>query len=152
MLQNLLIKRFQLVVHHETRSFQFYELTAGKGGAKLNASPVENPPRPRQEIQIVNNHAEATFKEYTLTGFAEWLDGQLSALVFDSTGLQGVYDLTFEFGPGAPAGPGQTDPGSPFLAPLQTALNQRFGLRLQSGRRLLDVLVIDHADKMPTED
>jgi uncharacterized protein (TIGR03435 family) len=148
MLQNLLIKRFQLVVHHETRTFQVYELTVGKGGAKLNASPSENQHGPRQESRTANNHAEVTFSEYSMDAFAGWLGSQLAVPVFNATGLAGAYDMTFEFGKETP---GQSDPGSPFLAPIQTVLEQRFGLRLQSAKRQLDVLVVDHANKMPTE-
>jgi uncharacterized protein (TIGR03435 family) len=74
--------------------------------------------------------------------------------VIDKTGLTGKFDYTIDFKivfpaqgtPGA-AAPVASDPG-PDVA---SAVQQQLGLRLVPGRAKLDVLVIDSASKVPTE-
>ena len=77
-------------------------------------------------------------------------------IVIDKTGLQGRYDfqMTFTpegrgFGPG-PAGP-ETPPVDPNTPSLFTALQEQLGLKLESERGPVDVVVIDRLEP-PTED
>jgi uncharacterized protein (TIGR03435 family) len=76
--------------------------------------------------------------------------------VVDKTGLDGKYDFTLEY-----AGR-RNSPGGAFPDPLPDAeadtapflfdaLRQQLGLILTEGKAPLDVLVVDHADKVPTE-
>ena len=95
---------------------------------------------------------------------------QLNRSVVDKTGLTGKYDFVVEFAPdpgsflGGPSrGPGGPLPGAPHDGPqipgandpsgltLIGALQQQLGLRLQSTKAPLDILVIDRANKVPTE-
>ncbi len=46
MLQNLLVDRFKITLHHEMKNFAVYELTVAKGGLKLKPSSAE--PNPAQ--------------------------------------------------------------------------------------------------------
>jgi uncharacterized protein (TIGR03435 family) len=108
----------------------------------------------------------------TLEQLANILGNQLNRPVVDKTGLTGKYDFTLEFapepgsipappggmgrGPEIPRGggdgpsqiPGANDPSG---LTLVGALQQQLGLRLQPAKAPLDVLVIDRADKVPTE-
>ncbi len=43
MFQNLLIERFKLVLHHETKNFSGYELVVAKSGAKLTPAAARDP-------------------------------------------------------------------------------------------------------------
>ncbi len=69
--------------------------------------------------------------------------------------MSGTYDFTFEFagfmGPGGafppPLPDGETDT-APYLF---NALRQQLGLTIEERKRPLDVLVVDHADKLPTD-
>jgi uncharacterized protein (TIGR03435 family) len=88
------------------------------------------------------------------------LANQVGRPVIDKTGLTGGYDfeLTFmpEGGRGGPIGP--LPPGAPELPPIDpnapslfTAVQEQLGLKLESGRGPVDVVVIDSAAP-PTED
>jgi uncharacterized protein (TIGR03435 family) len=76
----------------------------------------------------------------------------LGAPVLDMTGLKGKYDITVNLadymadmqsaGGGVP-----TDP----LSIVKAALEQQLGLKLESRKMPLDVLVVDSAEKIPTE-
>ncbi len=75
--------------------------------------------------------------------------------VFDKTGLDGRYSFTFEYagiyGPGGaylpPAPDGQADTAPPLFA----ALRQQLNLKPEEKKAPLDFLVVDHVDRIPTE-
>jgi uncharacterized protein (TIGR03435 family) len=78
--------------------------------------------------------------------------------VRDSTGLAGNYDFSLFFAPPpgmrmAPQfGPGETGPpnAEPPLSVFQ-AVKEKLGLRLEAGRGPVEVLIVDRAEKVPTE-
>jgi uncharacterized protein (TIGR03435 family) len=97
-----------------------------------------------------------------LTGM---LEGLLGRQVVDKTGLTGTFDFVLAFAlpaefqrpapPDAPPPSGQgglldaaSDPGTS----IATALESQLGLKLESGRGTVQVLVVDHVNKTPTED
>jgi uncharacterized protein (TIGR03435 family) len=91
----------------------------------------------------------------TLLLFTLW-----GSRIVDKTGLTGPYDFTLEFsneGLPGPMGrglvappPGEAD--QPDAAPdLFSALEKQLGLKLEKSKTQLDVIVIDHMDKQPTE-
>ena len=98
-----------------------------------------------------------------MSGLTQLLGNQLNKPVVDKTGLTGKYDLQVEYTPdmssmpGLPPGvvPGPTgggdnsasEPGSNLAAAIQ----QQLGLKLVSGKAKLDVIVVDKAEKVPTE-
>jgi uncharacterized protein (TIGR03435 family) len=117
-------------------------------------------------IMIMNGRLQLTSSKQSMAGLANLLANQLSRPVVDKTGLTGEYDYTLEFsqeglssgpfgatlpppppGAGAPAGP-TTDLESPSLL---AAVQEQLGLRLDSKKGPLDLLVIDRADKTPVE-
>ena len=71
--------------------------------------------------------------------------GELESLVVDATGLKGYYEFTLEWTPANLIPNGAPGPA------LTTALQEQLGLRLESGKGPVDVLVIDHVEKKPTE-
>jgi uncharacterized protein (TIGR03435 family) len=106
--------------------------------------------------------ARAIAKAQPLSKLTTMLTAQMNRPVLDTTGLNGLYDFTLEFTidvsalplpPGAPApppgapGPGASDPEPDIAAAVQ----QQLGLRLVGGRANLDMVVIDKAGKIPTE-
>jgi uncharacterized protein (TIGR03435 family) len=96
---------------------------------------------------------------------AERLAGPLGGPVADQTGLTGKYNFTLYFSmdglvwpmgppppPGAMGGPMPPPPSDAEPAPsLQTAVQEQLGLRLESKKLPLDLIVIDHIEKAPTE-
>jgi uncharacterized protein (TIGR03435 family) len=96
-----------------------------------------------------------------LSAFSNVLSNQLGRPVLDETGLTGVYDLTLSYMPdsgGRGLPPGVAPPGAPDLPPidpnapaLPTALQEQLGLKLESAKGPVEMIVIDSIDQ-PTED
>ena len=79
---------------------------------------------------------------------AEALSLRVDRKIVDRTGLTGYYDFDLSFTPdfGAPAGdlpPGVVAPSNPDLGSVYTVLQEQLGLKLESARGPVDVLVID---------
>ena len=92
----------------------------------------------------------------SMKDLADLLANQVGTPVVDKTGLGGTYDFTLDFalGPGrgvdalvAPgAGDNLADAPNFFVA-----VQEQLGLKLEQKTGPLDVLVIDQAEKVPTE-
>ena len=73
--------------------------------------------------------------------------------VIDQTGLTGKYNFQLEYAPGgamavvAPGSAVQAEVGAPSIAYAIRSL----GLALQETKTMLDVLAVDHVEKVPTE-
>jgi uncharacterized protein (TIGR03435 family) len=110
--------------------------------------------------------AHSVAKAQPLSKLTTMLGNQLNRPVLDKTGLTGLYDFSLEFTPdlsGIPMpvlaagqpGPGPvTSPGASASDPvpdLAAAVQQQLGLRLVASKAKLDVLMIDKAEKVPTD-
>jgi bla regulator protein blaR1 len=135
-LANLLADRFQLAFHRETKEQQIYALTAAKGGPKFQES-TEAKSLIRAGQGFVSGHAT------TIGLLALNLSNQLGRRVIDKTGLTGKYDFELKWTPEG-AQPGEDSPS------LFTALTEQLGLRLESQRGPVEMLVIDRVEK-PSE-
>ncbi len=90
------------------------------------------------------------FRGITLDAFAKFLATPVRRPVIDRTGLAGDFDIELgmstEFGPPPPP-PGLPDQVDRTSAPsIFTALQEQLGLKLESQRGPVDVLVIDHVE------
>ena len=153
MLQNLLADRFQLKVHRSTRELPVYALVVARGGPKLKVA-VEDPnaPRPRGTMWS-GGRKKYEFNRRTMAEFAETLGSDVDRPVIDMTGLEGAYDIRLEFAETRstlPAALGPVAP-DPQASELFTALTEQLGLRLESRRGPVEVLVVDSALRQPTE-
>jgi uncharacterized protein (TIGR03435 family) len=83
-----------------------------------------------------------------MSEFALQLSGGLGRPVVDSTGLKGRYDIRLDMASAAAVQ--QTDRMDAASAMI-TALQEQMGLKVEDRKELVEVLVIDHAEKMPTE-
>jgi uncharacterized protein (TIGR03435 family) len=174
--QTLLVERFRLTVHHETKEMQVYELTVGKNGPRLKESvgtetPPTGPPKlttgsdgfpvfPQNVSMMVMGPRRARMQEIgeTMETFVRFLSGQLSRPVTDSTGLKGKYDILLSWasersGMAAPPPDGGASVNPPEAADLLPTLIhavQALGLKLEQKKGPVDMLVIDHMEKTPT--
>jgi uncharacterized protein (TIGR03435 family) len=176
MLQAMLEGRFALKAHRETKEGPVYDLVIAKDGPKLQ----ESPPAPGGEIPPVRvasrgpdgfpitppgysgafvtvsqTSVKIKFIRNSMSEFADWLWGQLKKKVFDRTGLTGAYDFYFEHGRDLPADsanvagtPSASEPSGPGI---REALQSQLGLRLVDARGPIEMLVIDHIDRTPSE-
>ena len=172
MLRNLLIARFKMTVHRESKERPIYALLGAKSGAKIKAiaenaastgKSVEDQlamiqsnegkdgfpalalQAPGLVIETKGGRARVTAKEVPITKLADLLSGQVGRAVVDMTGLTGNYSFVVYF---APFGATSIDPSEPSIF---VALQERLGLRLEARKGPVELLVIDHAEKVPTE-
>ena len=80
-----------------------------------------------------------------MASFADLLSKATDRPVIDMTGLTGLYDFDVNYTPALSAT--EVDPG----ATLETALLEQLGLKLEKREMQVEVLVIEGADKVPTE-
>ena len=179
LVQSLLEDRFQLKFHRETKEFPVYELSIAKGGPKIKLSEDQTPfrppergaptpplpqrggPMPRYSMRMGRGDLEAV--ALPLSSFIQTLSQQLGRRVMDKTDLKGLYDIKLQwtpdagqgggpfgpFGPG-PGGPEPPPPADPSGPSIFTALQEQLGLRLESTKGPVDVLVIDSVGR-PSE-
>jgi len=145
MLQAMLEERFALRIHRATEQRPAYVLTVAKGGPKFKAVEHEG----STNYRITRN--SITLQRGDVERLAQILSTALGRPVIDRTGLSGLYDLSVQWddapireggvpGLDVPATPGN-DHGSIF-----TAIQDQLGLRLESQRAPVEVIVIDRID------
>jgi uncharacterized protein (TIGR03435 family) len=154
MLQTLLTERFRLALHREQKELSYVALVIGKKGQKLQeAIPDSDASGNRFLIgQIVSNHISTM----TLATLFSRFTGQT---VLDMTGLTGSYDLKLEWTPEntpASTAPGRgADAGAPMGGEsgpsLFAAVEQQLGLKLEVRKGPVEIIVIDHAERVPVQ-
>ena len=178
MLRTLLTERFALVTHRETRELPVYVMTIDrKPGPQLRPSgpecampkgPGGAPPPPPPpggpsvgRVLSLNGYASRcgslffnstngghwSLREMTIARFTERLVGFVGRPVLDRTGLTGTFDIDVTYTPDNPVVDTSNAPNAPSLI---TALREQLGLRLESMRAPVEVLVIDRVEQ-PTE-
>jgi uncharacterized protein (TIGR03435 family) len=155
MLCGLLAERFKLQVHHQSTELPIYDLVMAKSGSKLMPA-VPRPPnpddpqqKPRSSIRfpsrgVLEGNDADPLMLVTVLSMQPEIGGRL---VVDKTGLTGKYDFTLRWTPDM--GHGSNPPGTDVGPSLFTALQEELGLKLESTKAPVDVLVIDHVE-MPT--
>ena len=160
MLRGLLEDRFQLKVHNQTKELPIYSLVVAKGGPKLkdNGGRMPDPNMKPGMMRIGPGGLEGS--QMPVSALVDTLSQQLGRTVADQTGLKGNYDFTLKwtpddpqgaaaFGGGLPLPPG-VQPPDPNGPTLFTALQEQLGLKLESTKGPVDIIVIDRAEK-PSE-
>ena len=142
MLETLLAERFGLKVHRETKTLSRFALTVAKGGAKM--PKAEEAKGTDGQSNRTSNHVVGTV---TMEGLTDMLARELHSPITDETGLSGAFKIDIEWAadPKSPDDPPPTGPS------LFSALQDQLGLKLTGGKGPVDVIVIDHVEKVPTE-
>jgi uncharacterized protein (TIGR03435 family) len=158
MLQTLLADRFKLRAHLEVREMPIYALVAARSdrrpGAQLTPGSAARcrPPgpgvpsweagKPPRCGALLSNPGVAMGYSVTLKQLADFLAETVDRSVVDRTGLSETFDLDLKWAPGL------IDEKAPGLF---TALQEQLGLRLESQRGPVEVLVVDDVEH-PTPD
>ncbi len=150
-LQALLAERFQLVVRRESKEMPVLGLVVSKNGHKLKESA--NGDGAKQQMRA--NRGELTGERATIEMLAGILARRVQRPVLDKTGLKGTYDFTLVWTPdeaegaGKPGGgPGEASSTSDNSGPsIFTALQEQLGLKLESQKGPVEILVIERAEK-----
>jgi uncharacterized protein (TIGR03435 family) len=133
MVRNLLAERFHLVMHQESRELPVYALVVGKNGHKLKE--VEFGPG-----NTSGQPGKFSAHRVAIANLTSFLSRQLERPVLDMTELKGFYDFEFEW-----------TPEENSTGPMVVALQQQLGLKLENRKAPVDVMVVDRAEKNPTE-
>jgi uncharacterized protein (TIGR03435 family) len=143
MLRNLLIDRFQMKIHRETRNLDVYVLMPGKGAPKVKEATADE----QASLGAAEPRGSVKFTRQPISRFTFMLTRRLDKPTLDETGLKGLYDFTIDLsGLGFNGNPPQ-DTSAPSVF---TTVPQNLGLRLEAAKRPVEILVVDHAEKVPT--
>jgi uncharacterized protein (TIGR03435 family) len=142
MVQSLLAERLKLVLHRETRVFPVYELVVSKNGPKLQKAAPDAKGGSSSGGGRTSGW-RVTAAKISMTGLAYRLSRDLDRPVFDKTGVEGFYAITLQYG--------SEDGDNSDRPSIFTALQQQLGLKLDATKRPIEVLIIDHAERVPTE-
>jgi uncharacterized protein (TIGR03435 family) len=168
MLQNMLAERFKLTIHHESKELPIYNLVVAKNGPKFKPSPdtpasaddTGRGPAPKvtmgsdgfpvlppgTTMAWVNGRARMRATKETMEKLVIDLAAQSGRPVRDLTGLKGQYDFELFWLPDSVAAADIS--AGPTLA---QAVQDQLGLRLESAKAPVDIVVVDHVEKVPTE-
>ena len=159
MMQNMLAQRFKLVIHREQRIRTVYGLVIDKSGIRFKeaaqsdcGSHSRNISGPHFAGTCISMDALAEF----LARSAERRDLPADLPVLDMTRLQGFYNLTLDW---VPESKPSSDKGSfpPIIVgsspglTLPAALQEQLGLKLETRKAPIEYLVVDHAERVPSE-
>jgi uncharacterized protein (TIGR03435 family) len=163
MFQGVLADRFKLTSHRATKELPVYSLVVAKNGPKIHpvdeegcpeVPPADNPCRFLRPTKF----GQLTGKKAPMFILALLLSSMTGRTVVNKTDLKGSYDYTLDWTkylqppqvpPGGEATPVPLDPASVGVA-ISTALQEQLGLKLESGKGPVEILVIDHVER-PTE-
>jgi uncharacterized protein (TIGR03435 family) len=171
MMQSLLADRFKLAIHNEVRQVPVFALVlskAGKTGPGMQPHPddsscMSNPPPDELNSRfpalcggiVVMPHPPVFMNKYggrnvTMAFLANSFKGigHLDRPVIDQTGLSGTWDFVLEWAPDTnnPPPPGADPQPEPSGPPFLTALTEQLGLKLETQKGPVDVLVLDHVE------
>jgi uncharacterized protein (TIGR03435 family) len=164
MLRNLLAERFKLSARFEKKEMAIYALVEARNGSRLKASgpapvPAVTPPPPapagkqqldgdgypvlavrrgQSGISMANGRWHILVTGHGTEALVSLLNNQLDRPVIDATGLKGEYDIDLKYATDIDAGP-----------TVFEAIQTQLGLRLESRKGAIDVLVVDHVEKTP---
>jgi uncharacterized protein (TIGR03435 family) len=170
-MRTLLGERFKLAVHRETRQMDIYELVLARPDGKLGPAlkpttqdcaammaaarggpPPGPPPGPNSPVVcgMRGLPGRLVAGAMPMALLASNLSGQVQRIVVDRTGLSGAWDFEITFAPERPLNPPpgvEFPPADPNAPSLFTAMQEQLGLKLQSTKGPVEVLVVDRIEQ-----
>jgi uncharacterized protein (TIGR03435 family) len=146
----MLTERCKLAVHLDTRELPIYALVIAKGGSKLKEAgadelvPLTAPnadPRGGPGVWMEGRSGPLVGKAIAMTDLANMLQYLLSRTIVDKTGLTGKY--TFKVRWEQDENASEEDSEASFLK----AFPEQLGLKLESGKGPVEVIVVDHFER-----
>jgi uncharacterized protein (TIGR03435 family) len=148
MMQTLLAERFKLTFHRETKEMPAYVFTVAKGGHKLKPSESEG----EMEVKpTANGKMAAAFTRVTLAQLSEMAQSPLQGVVVDQTGLKGSYDFTLDMSPFMGGGDFRPTGIEDVITMIIQAANEQLGIKIEQKKVPAELLIVDHAEKIPVE-
>jgi uncharacterized protein (TIGR03435 family) len=180
MIQHLLISRLGLESHPEARLLPVYNLVVDRNGPKMakagpvadNATegptgvapripgrgiattkdgfPIIDPQATSTRTSILNGKATMEARHQTMTGLVKTLSLLLAQPVIDDTNLSGEYDFTLHWLTQSLMTAEPSEPTKENDAPDIFSAIKQLGLKLEKQKGNVDILVIDHLDRVPS--
>ncbi len=156
MMRKLLESRFGMKFHQEKREMSAYVLSVAKGGPKLTKSEGDPHAGSSFFFTKIQNPTSLVVRNASMRDFANGLQGAVfDRPVIDQTGLQGRWDCSLKWTPDesqfvifnikiVPPDAADAPPA------IFTAIQEQIGLKLDAGKPMVDVMVLDHVEK-PSE-
>ena len=133
MARGLLAERFNLTLHHESKEMPVLALVVAKGGPRLHPSVGTGGP------EVRGGRGRLVARKVTMALFAAQLAGRvLGRPVLDRTGIAGEFDVDLQWTP---------DESRDLGPSIFTALQEQLGIKLESQKGSVDVLVVDHVER-----
>jgi len=152
MLQNLLADRFKLTLHLEKKELPVYALVVAKNGPKLA------PGNPEGKSVVQPTGLSLAARDTSVGEVADILTQMAVRMnlppVIDMTGLSGRYNFTVDGGGFLQSlrGDGKAEPDPlTIVTAVQEVLQEQLGLKGELRKAPTDVLIVDRAEKLPTE-
>jgi uncharacterized protein (TIGR03435 family) len=143
MIQTLLVDRFKLVIHRETREEQIYALVAGKNGSKMQEA------KGRQSYIEFPGPGQIVCTECALASLTNFLSNMLEHPVLDNTGLKEFYNFSLQYAD--PRWRSKDLPSELSSRPdIFSAVHEQLGLKLEAKKGPVEGLVVDHIER-PSE-
>jgi len=142
MTQTLLAERFKLMMHREQKEMSYYALVPAKNGPKMQ--PVKEIPDDFRGTTFggrIDSILPMPGLAYLLSRF------ETERPIIDQTGLSGMYSVRLQW---ALRQLQNAEPDAPAPS-LFTALDEQLGLKLEARKGLVEILVVEGAEKIPTE-
>jgi uncharacterized protein (TIGR03435 family) len=148
MLRRLLSDRFHLKQHSETRPMRVYELTAGQGGPRIQPIQAGGAITPGPAFHFhgdMRQFADLLAVQFSIPAPQDpgtpARAGVTPTPVLDKTGLQGVYDFNVDL---------KLEMGTDLFTVWKRALEEQLGLKIESQKADVPVVVVDDVSKAPT--
>ena len=168
LLRRVLADRFQLVTRRDSRQLPVYRLLVARADRQLGENLLQSPidcenvvgrggaPRAADEPTPTNrfgmtacgisaNPGHILISGWPLSTLTRQLATPLGRVVVDDTGLSGSWDLELRYAPDAGRAPAAASAESDL--PLVTALQDQLGLKLESSRAEVDVILVDRIQR-----
>ena len=144
MLQSLLADRFGVQFHRETRDLPVYVMELGKGKPRLRESTAAY-------SEMRYDTGGFVFSGVTIAELAaEFSRMRVDRPVIDRTGLTGRYDMRLEF-EGEPGAVKRSMMDGSFSSEVIAAVSSQLGLKMKSTKAPVEMLIVDRAEKTPSE-
>jgi uncharacterized protein (TIGR03435 family) len=148
MLQKLLTARFQMTVRREKRELPVYAMVIAKGGTKLHET--ETPGKSNMRMTSGGVVFTSVTVQELIDDMSRLRTAEMDRPVIDDTGLKGRYDFTVTLFATQEEMMTAMSKGD-FGSSIFTLIQEQLGLKLEARKLPLDMLTVDKAERVPTE-
>jgi uncharacterized protein (TIGR03435 family) len=140
--RSLLAERFQLQIHRENRDLPVFALVVAKGGLKIKKTGVGK----GDLVRVDYRAGHLAGQEMPMRQLVSILSQLVRHPVIDETGFHGLTDIKLDW---VPANPDGTVPSTlENKPPLENALHEQLGLKLEERKAPTEVIVVDRVEKL----